>query len=195
MKISGIYIIQSIIKPERKYIGSSININRRKYLHFWDLQRGKHKNMKLQRHFNKYGIDDLVFSVLIGCDKETLLAYEQFYIDALNPYFNLCPIAGNSLGVKRSEEFKRKISEANTGKKRSKEVCEQMSKVRKGRKNVWAIGNKNNVGRKASKETREKLRIAHLGQQSGFRNKKHSDEAKEKNRIAHLGKRKIKNIA
>jgi len=195
MKISGIYIIQSIIKPERKYIVSSININRRKYLHFWDFQRGKHKNMKLQRHFNKYGIDDLVFSVLIGCDKETLLAYEQFYIDALNPYFNLCPIAGNSLGVKRSEEFKRKISEANTGKKRSKEVCEQMSKVRKGRKNVWAIGNKNNVGRKASKETREKLRIAHLGQQSGFRNKKHSDEAKEKNRIAHLGKRKIKNIA
>jgi hypothetical protein len=37
MKISGIYKIQSIVKPERIYIGSANNINKRRtnHLHKW----------------------------------------------------------------------------------------------------------------------------------------------------------------
>ena len=111
------------------------------------LKEGKHKNIKLQRHFNKYGQDDLIFSIIAYCNNNELLLFEQFYIDVYNPYFNICLNAGNTLGVKKSDECKRKISEANKGKKRSKEVLEKISKCFKGRKNTWAIGNKNCLGR------------------------------------------------
>ena len=190
MKLSGIYKIQSKINSERIYIGSSVELQRRFRLHIWDLKRGKHKNIKLQRHFNKYGEDDLIFSIIAYCNNNELLLFEQFYIDAYNPYFNICLNAGNTLGVKKSDECKRKISEANKGKKRSKEVLEKISKCFKGRKNTWAIGNKNCLGRKISEETRDKLRKSHLGQITWMKGKHHTEEAKEKNRKAHLGKRK-----
>jgi group I intron endonuclease len=165
MKISGIYKIQSKIKPERIYIGSSIDIIRRKYLHFWDLKRGSHISIKLQRHYNKYGEADLSFALLLGCAGNDLLKNEQFFIDAFNPYFNCCPIAGNSLGIKRTDEFKLKISIANTGKKRSEETKKKMSESRKGL-NTWAVGNKNCLGRIVSEETKNKMRQSHLGQKS-----------------------------
>ena len=98
MKISGIYKIQSRKKPERIYIGSSINIHKRWYYHILELGYGTHANKKIQRHYNKYGKDDLIFSIIIGCDKGDLISTEQYFIDAHNPYFNICKKAGSSAG-------------------------------------------------------------------------------------------------
>ena len=69
-KVSGIYKIQSIIKPERIYIGSAVNICDRWRCHLKDLKNGNHGNGKLQNHFNKYGEIDLQFSILLGCEKQ-----------------------------------------------------------------------------------------------------------------------------
>ena len=55
MIISGIYKIQSIIKPERCYIGSAVNIQKRWRDHKRELRNNKHSNKKLQNHCNKYG--------------------------------------------------------------------------------------------------------------------------------------------
>lgn len=112
MQISGIYKIQSKVKSNRCYIGSSIFINKRWRKHINDLKTCIHGSIKLQRHFNKYGIADLQFSILLGCEKEDLIKTEQYFIDSYNPYFNTCKTAGSQLGIKRSEETKRKISEA-----------------------------------------------------------------------------------
>jgi group I intron endonuclease len=130
MRISGIYKIQSRIKPERVYIGSSVNIRSRWSKHRGDLIRQIHDNGRLQNHANKYGLDDLEFSLIVGCSEDTIIAYEQFYIDALVPWFNINPNAGTSRGVihesrrgkpswakgrKFSEEHKGKISKSMSG--------------------------------------------------------------------------------
>jgi group I intron endonuclease len=108
-----IYKIQSQLHPERCYIGSAVNISNRKYEHLKKLRRNKHHSIKLQNHYNKHGESDLIFTVLLGCDKEDLIIYEQYFIDALSPWFNICKKAGNTLGIKGvwSEETKKRFSE------------------------------------------------------------------------------------
>lgn len=111
---SGIYKIQSKIKPHKIYIGSAVNLKSRRRQHFSDLRLNKHHNPKLQHHVNKYGIDDLVFSPIVFCDKIELIPVngviwiEQCFIDAYHTWFNINPIAGSCLGAKRSEEYREK---------------------------------------------------------------------------------------
>lgn len=162
MKITGIYKIESKIKPERIYIGSSISIGKRWNLHLSRLRRNIHYNKKLQRHFNKYGESDLIFSVLLGCHKISLLQIEQFFIDSYKPYFNNCSFAYSRLGQKASEETKRKMSESNKGKhsfKHSKEWNKNNGLSRKG--NVpW---NKGIKGIRLSEETKQKMSKSRMG--------------------------------
>lgn len=136
MKICGIYKIQSKVKPERIYIGSSVDIYKRWGVHENTLLQCKHKNVKLQCHVNKYGIDDLCFSVIACCSRNEVIVYEQFYIDALKPWFNICEKASSRLGAKLSIESKDKIRQANLNKKVSKETRMKMSEAQK------LIGNK-----------------------------------------------------
>jgi len=123
MKICGIYQIQSKIKPERIYIGSAINIRKRWIFHLWNLKKNIHNNQKLQRHYNKYGESDLVFIIVELCFPEFLTAREQYYINKLKPYFNICKIAGNPmLGRNHSEKTKEKLRIASTGRHHSEET-------------------------------------------------------------------------
>jgi group I intron endonuclease len=115
--MSGIYKIQSRTYPDRFYIGGAIGIPRRWREHLRSLRNKKHENSRLQNHFNKYGEDDLLFSILLECPKEQLIAREQDLIDALEPWFNICKIAGSILGIKRSEETKVKLREQKLGAK------------------------------------------------------------------------------
>jgi group I intron endonuclease len=113
--LSGIYQIQSIINGKR-YIGSAINLRERKNVHFCNLKKNKHHCTKLQHHYNKYGENDLQFSILEFCPIRSLIKHEQYYIDIFHLFsnighpleFNISPIAGSALGVKWSEETKQK---------------------------------------------------------------------------------------
>ena len=111
MKISGIYKIQSTVNSERVYIGSAVNISRRWILHLFDLRHNKHHSPKLQNHFNKYGESDLVFIIVEPCLPEFLIGREQFYIDTLNPFFNIVKTAGSILGYKHSVQTIKKMKE------------------------------------------------------------------------------------
>lgn len=137
MKISGIYQIQSKIKPERIYIGSAINIQVRWRDHLYRLKKHTHDNQKLQNHFNKYGKNDLVFSILIGCAKEDLLITEQFYIDSKKCWFNICLKAGSSFGVKRRKESIEKDRLVKLGLKHTKEHNDNISKSQLGNNNSF----------------------------------------------------------
>ena len=106
MNISGVYKIQSIAIPERVYIGSSKNMYKREEVHFRQLRNNKHHSVKLQRHFNKYGEEDLKFVDLMECDKDVLLRKEQCYINIFQPYFNGTKIAKSPVEFKLSEESK-----------------------------------------------------------------------------------------
>lgn len=108
-KQAGIYLIVSKINGKR-YIGSSVRICVRWNEHKRDLRLNRHHSLLLQRHYNKYGEDDLVFSVLEVVDrdelnlndfKQLLLDKEQIYLNNLDEcHFNCSPIAGSKLGYK-----------------------------------------------------------------------------------------------
>lgn len=128
MRYTGIYMISSIKKPERRYIGSAKNIYHRLAVHVCQLKKNRHCNKKLQRHFNKYGLMDLRFEPLHKvADKNDLIISEQAFINIMNPYFNANKVAGSNLGRrfgKMSESHKNKISLGNKGKKISEKTRE-----------------------------------------------------------------------
>lgn len=60
--IGYIYKIENII-TKQKYIGQTIDINRRKKKHFNTLDANKHDNPKLQASYNKYGKENFSFEL------------------------------------------------------------------------------------------------------------------------------------
>jgi group I intron endonuclease len=183
----GIYKIQSVLKPKRIYIGGAININERWKDHLKKLKRNIHHSKKLQNHFNKYGISDLYFSILLECEKENMIKVEQYFLDSYNPYFNICKIAGNTSGFKHSEETKMKISEKQKGKIISKESRIKMSEARKGIKLSDEHKKKLSIIRSGKKikplsdEHKRKLSNSKKGM-------KHSEETRKKMSDFHKGK-------
>ena len=114
--MSGIYEIRNLLNNHR-YIGSSININKRWAEHINDLKADRHANRYLQNAWNKYGQEYFEFNLLEECESnKDLLIIEQRYLDS-NPEYNICKIAGNSLGVVFSDERKVKIGLANSKRK------------------------------------------------------------------------------
>lgn len=179
MNISGIYKIQSIVKPERIYIGSTMNIYKRWERHLLLLRRNKHHSQKLQRHFNKYGKNDLVFSILIICNKEELINTEQYFIDIYQPYFNGRIKAFTNGGFKHTEEAKKKISEAfkgaknpNYGKHFSKEHRRKISDAKKG----ISV----NLGRRHTEEAKRKISLAKKGKPNPHKGNRPSDKGIER---------------
>lgn len=76
----GIYKIENLI-DKKIYIGSSINLESRKYKHFWMLDRNKHDNNHLQNSYNKFGKDLFNFEILEFCDNNQLIERENHYIE------------------------------------------------------------------------------------------------------------------
>ena len=153
VKVSGIYKIQSKSKPNRYYIGSSIDVKNRWRQHLNGLRNNKHGNPRLQNHYNKYGEDDLFFSIIVGCEAETLLMNEQYFIDSHLPYFNIqTSTTSTNLGRKFSDEVKKRVSDAHKGIKQSEENKAKKSQSLKG-KIPW------NVGIPTRQSTKEKQSI------------------------------------
>jgi group I intron endonuclease len=201
MTETGIYKIQSKCKPERIYIGSAVDISDRWRCHLKDLRKSKHHSKKLQRHYDKYGESDLIFSLITGCEKEELLSKEQWFIDIYNPYFNGSKIAGSCLGMIRSEESRKKMSLAQKNHKTSDETRKKLSEIlignqrRKGKpssietnlkESKRLIGNKYALGMRHSEGTKAIFHLQRLGNKFSL-GYKHTNETKEKMRISHKG--------
>lgn len=109
---SAVYLITSRKFPERQYVGSSCLVTRRFSQHTKALALANHCNSKLQNHVNKYGLTDLIFSVLEHCDVRDLISREQYFIDKLRPYFNINPVAESRLGSRHSVVSRLKMSKS-----------------------------------------------------------------------------------
>ena len=107
---SGVYVITA--PSGKRYIGSATSLKTRKAVHWHQLQRGVHHNAHLQRSWRRYGGVGFDFRVLLVCEKEHLLMYEQRLIDGLHPEFNICRTAGSCLGVRHTPETKAKYRDA-----------------------------------------------------------------------------------
>ena len=127
---SGVYKIINN-KTGDFYIGSSVNFVKRKSSHFRALLKNKHKNSYLQNSFNKHGIKNFKFEILAKCPKEYCIKLEQWFINTLNPKYNIRKIAESNLGIKASEETIIRMKKALKGKNKGKNVNPIISKCLK----------------------------------------------------------------
>lgn len=113
MTTSGIYQIRR--KGTRHcYIGSSVNLQSRKRVHFHYLRQGKHHSQYLQRAYDKYGEDVFEWTVIEEVlDPNMLIQREQYWIDKKNPCYNMNGTAASNLGLHHSEETKTRLREYN----------------------------------------------------------------------------------
>lgn len=86
---SGIYAIINK-ETDKFYIGSTKDFDKRKYQHFSELEKGKHRNIYLQNSWNKYGKEVFEFKILERVGVENLREREQWYIDKYYDYRQKC---------------------------------------------------------------------------------------------------------
>jgi len=113
----GVYCILNNINGDC-YIGSSINLYKRLNQHKNALCKGYHENQILLRSISKYGIDNFSFKILnyiFIIDKELLSTKEQYYIDTLNPKYNILREAYRNSSYKHTDEAKEKIRRSGIG--------------------------------------------------------------------------------
>ena len=58
-----------------------------------------------------------MFTIIEITNLENLIKREQYWIDTLNPEYNICPIAGSPLGREVTIETRLKISMSQKGKR------------------------------------------------------------------------------
>lgn len=99
------------------YIGQSRNISERLKKHFNRLRRGTHENNHLQNSFSKHKEECFSISILTECTASELTTNEQLWIDSFNSdeLYNICPVAGSTIGYKHSTESRIKMSAAAKG--------------------------------------------------------------------------------
>lgn len=146
-KILGIYKWINKIN-NHYYVGSSSNIESRKYYHLYLLTRNKHENSHLQRAWNKYKEYNFEFVIIENITEiERLLQIEQKYLDIAksekNKCYNKSFIAGR---VEFTNEVRKKISESQTKRLR------KYNPLR---------------GRKLSEETKHKISMSRIGKYKG----------------------------
>lgn len=105
---SGVYIITNLVNGNR-YIGSSNNIYERLKYHLRELENSIHSNKYLQNSWNKYKNENFEYGILELCEESKRLELEKFYVDIINPEYNLNGVCEGSI-LNHCEETKIKIS-------------------------------------------------------------------------------------
>jgi group I intron endonuclease len=189
-RICGVYKMVNTANG-KLYVGSSTNIESRIRQHVYALRKGVHHNVHLRSAFSKYGERCFVFSLLEACAKDVLLACEQRHLDALSPAYNICAVAGNTLGYKHGAEAKLKMSQANAGNKRmlGKHHTEETKRLigakaaqrtptdaQRAKISAGLLGNRNTAGKSLSPEHKAKVSAGLLGAWATCRSREEAAE-------------------
>ena len=110
MKISGVYEIVNTITGDC-YIGSTVDLKRRKQQHFCEYCWKHEPNKPLYKDMKQYGKNSFLFKPIWLCDPEELKKYEQVAIDKYNPKYNVNDACGRL--NKREYDKKRYKEKAN----------------------------------------------------------------------------------
>jgi group I intron endonuclease len=161
----GIYEIFNTANGKR-YVGQTDNFERRRKLHFRQLARGEHHSILLQRAWDKYGEAAFRFLPILTCAKSMLTFYEQQLLDKTKAEYNVCKIAGATIGYKHTPETKALYSLQRKGRLLSVEHRSAISNGGRGRRLTEETRKKLSAaktGKVVSIETREKLRVINTG--------------------------------
>ena len=100
---TGVYKITNL-SNNNFYIGSSsVSFRKRFSAHNRLLKLNKNPCVFLQNAYN-VRTSDFVFEIVEVCERDQCILREQYYLDILNPRYNICKNARNSLGRKASEQ-------------------------------------------------------------------------------------------
>jgi group I intron endonuclease len=205
--VSGIYKITNIVTGQF-YLGKSKQVSKRMQVHKNGLIQNRHNNSHLQRSFNKYGLNNFTFELLIVCEVQFLNQYERELIlltESFKPGIGFNQTMGGDGGEVPTIETRAKMSNSQKGRvptqgtkkkqadalkglpwtKRRRlaqtpEVSAKLSKARKERKS-------NRLGVVLSTDTKHKISLANVGRE-------HTEEAKKKISESLLGNtRAVKN--
>lgn len=172
----GIYRI--VNKANGKfYVGSTKNAKERKKNHFNELKKGVHHCDHLQRAWNKAEDKSVFeFNVFIFCKESDLIALEQSCINTMNPAYNTNKIAGKPpvFSGPKNHMYGNGKKSFFYGKPAWNKTLPREQQP--------------NYGKKASPETKEKLRVSHLGKPTWNKNIPWGQEAKTKLSLAKKGK-------
>lgn len=137
----GIYIIVNEL-DNSSYVGQTRQPFKKRYWHhLWKLKNGTHDNRYLQNAFNLYGEDNFKFKILeVTDDIDTLNELEVKYITYYRTNTNCYNLQSGGQTVsnyERTLEIRNSIGEKNRinnlGKKHSEETKRKMSKARTGK--------------------------------------------------------------
>lgn len=151
---AGVYKIVNKINGNTYYGSTTSSFYNRWAGHRSELNRNTHQNTHLQNAWNYYGSDNFSFDIILLCDKNNSLYYEQLFLDK---YWDGGINCYNMRKDARSPLIGRKGgAHPMLGKKHSPESRQKMSKSQKGHIS-W------NKGIPASPEVKFRLRSYNLG--------------------------------
>ena len=99
-----------------------LNERFRRYFNHSYLSSSKRGASLISKALLKYGYEGFRLEILEYCPSSIVLDREQFYIDKLNPEYNILKIAGSNLGYKHSEASLKLMSDASKSRNESEEV-------------------------------------------------------------------------
>jgi group I intron endonuclease len=108
----------------KMYVGSAVDLSKRLKNYFNINYLNRHKYTYIYNAIISHGYSAFSLTILKHIDishldkkqaRKLILSREQYYIDSLNPEYNILKIAGSSLGFNHSEETLAKMSEAKSG--------------------------------------------------------------------------------
>lgn len=173
---SCIYLWTNLIN-NKKYVGQAQNF----YGRMQDYFSGQESNRVIGKAILKYGIENFEITIL---EKEIALdslnEHEQYWMDYYQCFvpngYNVCHIAGNTLGYKHTEEDKEKMSQI-----AKQRFIEHPELIKKGKDNHM-------YGKHLSEETKQKMSKSRIGNQNAKGKRwKLNDEQKERRRQTALG--------
>lgn len=141
---AGIYLWRNKING-KTYIGSSVNLTKRLKNYFNESYITRLKDfMIIYKALLAYGYENFTLEILEYCEPASILEREQYYLDTLNPEYNILKVAGSSLGYKHSEEVLLKMR----GRIASEDARFKMSEKNHKRQAVIVIDNQKGVSTK-----------------------------------------------
>ena len=168
--MGGIYCIHNTVN-DKKYIGQSVDVERRFKEHKLQLNGNYHKNSHLQSAWNKYGAGVFEFKIIAeDIPIEELDDLERTFIghyNTMSPNYGYNHEEGGNKNKSVSPQTRKKMSESSSGENH----------------HFYGIKGENHpmYGRHHSEETKRKMRESHIG-------KTHSEETKRKISESMMGK-------
>lgn len=162
LRSPGIYMVLCITSG-KAYVGQSKNLYKRLQAHKNDLKANRHRNIHLQRSYNKYGKESLSYFILENC-QENLTERESYWLELIDKdlRLNLAKVTDKN---PMSQETKDKLSKINMG-------------------NKHCLGKKNGLGYKHTPEAKAKIAEASKNRSMETR-KKLSESAKKQWEVRH----------